>query len=90
MSEALMQLAFAGLSPRRVDALLATHGTAEAVVRAVASRRTSLGEAVISAIRVPAHERSSALEALGVTWVPQCSAVYPQLINCLDPTEGGA
>ena len=84
MSEALMQLAFAGLSPRRVDALLATHGSAEAVVRAVASRRTSLPEAVISAIRVPAHERSSALEVLGVTWVPQCSAVYPQRLRRFD------
>lgn len=84
MSDALMQLAFGGLSPRRVDSLLATHGTPEAVVRAVAAGRTSLSEAVVAEIVVPAAERMACLDALGVSWESRDTDSYPERLRRFD------
>lgn len=84
MSDALMQLAFGGLSPRRVDSLLATHGTPESVVKAVAGRRTSLSEVAAREMRIPVSERSAALAGLGVTWAPRDADTYPQRLRRFD------
>jgi DNA processing protein len=84
MTDALMQLAFGALSPKRVDSLLATYGSPAAALRAVTSGRTSLSEAAVAQIVVPASERREGLRALGVTWLARDSAAYPERLRRFD------
>lgn len=84
MSDGVMRLAFGGLSPRRVDSLLATHGTPDAAVRAVARGRTSLSEAAVAAIAIPAAERKAGLDALGVSLVLRDTPGFPERLQRFD------
>lgn len=84
MTDALMQLSFGALSPKRVDSLLATYGTPDDAVSAVARGRTSLSEAAVAEIVVPASVRRPALDAMGVSWIARDSAAYPERLRRFD------
>lgn len=83
MSEDLdcrLQVAFAGLHPDTVAALLAAHGSVQAV-RHIARRSRS--EHARHAVRVPAAERRAELAAMGWTAIFRGEAGYPAELAAL-------
>ena len=78
MDDALLRLAFAGLAPRRVDALVARFGTVEAAVSAIVTGRTSLDRLVVDEVAASATTRRRQLGAAGIGFLTREETGYPR------------
>jgi DNA processing protein len=78
MDDALVRLAFAGLAPRRVDAIVARFGTVEDAVSAIVSGCTNLDHAVVAEVSVSAATRRRQLGAAGIEFMTRDQAAYPR------------
>jgi DNA processing protein len=75
--DTLLRLAWCGLAPRRVDSLIARHGSSRGAIDAIMSGAAGLGDHVTRAAAVTADVRREHLAALGVSFVPRSSPMYP-------------
>ena len=79
-TETCLRLAFAGLAPRRVDQLIAHHGSVAAVVQAIESGKQEISPGVRASVSVPSDARRAQLAALGVAFsVPGATEVWSRL-----------
>lgn len=78
MDDALLRLAFAGLSPRRVDALVARFGTVADAVSAIVAGRTGLDRRVVDSVAASVATRRRQLEAAGIEFLTRGQTGYPQ------------
>jgi DNA processing protein len=84
MSGAGTQLAFGGLSPTRVDRLMARYLTHDRVVRAISRQRVSMADHPREMILIDAPTRVRQLEDLGVDLVFADVAQFPQRLLSYD------
>ncbi len=75
--DAALRMAFAGLAPRRVDALCDRYGGLRAAVGAIADGCTDLAPSIVDAVAVDADERRRQLDDLGVVFIPRGASAYP-------------
>ena len=69
MNDAMLRLAFAGLSPRAVDGLLDRFQSPSGAARAIEKGKTSHDASIRAAVAVDASVRCMQLDRLGVAWV---------------------
>lgn len=69
MSDPLLRLAFAGLSPRRVDTLHERWGSASAIVDGIAAGRIAASDAIKAAVTVSAQDRTAQLAEFGISFL---------------------
>lgn len=74
---ATVRLAFAGLAPDRVRALVAAHGTAETVVARILRRDVAVGDEARKRVEVVGAVRLKELEASGVAFVERGDPGFP-------------
>jgi DNA processing protein len=81
MTEWRGRLAFAGLNPDRLRSLVAHHGGARRLVRAIEQGRCDLPSEVADRVAVPWATRHARLQSLGVRLVFHGEADYPDGIS---------
>ena len=81
MSDARIQVAFAGLSPVRVDRLVNRYATYERVVKAIAHHRVRVTDRTREAVCVDARTRERQLDDLGVTLTFADAESFPQRLS---------
>lgn len=79
--DCLIQLAFGGLAPSRLDTLVERYGAPQPVVRAISSGRTSVAGASRDAVVVDAGTRESQMRDLGVRLVIEDSEGFPSRLR---------
>jgi DNA processing protein len=78
MDDAVLRLAFAGLAPRRVDALVERFGTVEAAVSAIVRGGTDLDRSVVGEVAVSAATRRDQLGTAGIDFTTRDQAGFPR------------
>lgn len=89
MSDARLRLAFAGLHPDRLAALVDRYNTADAVLEAIRVRRIKMKEEVRAAVLVPAVRRRRLLERAGISFLAHGGPGYPAHLAALPDAPPG-